>query len=514
MHHNNYDDNNKSSSRSLNDISGMDAEQIGLIEDLLRSIRERIDDTYRHLCKVFPEINKEIYKTYKKAFDTLDSLTSKGPGGKIDSTISYMEDRLCFVSNHIKNYKTNDLLIAKIMDSIKSLTNSNEDNEDIGAILFEISPHLNQILEHTNNVIVLESEIMDDIESNAIQDMKSLEYTLNSSICILSDLITRSNSTKEPILKIMSGLQTHDIVNQDMDTIFTGLSVIKKSITQQSDPDDVIEALFFQERACFLSSILIEDLVDLIRGQNCIMENEIVRIQKIVSFLKEDKDTISQFLLVNKQRESTLDIVIKETSQILGDILAKLENLAHKKSNMNKSFETLKDNINRIEENALNNRAMSEDIRAVLIKTLSEIKKHISPLPDNKNDMIDALISGLFNDIEKTIQSLKEIKAVLIESIEGIDTYSKNSIDSIYTFQNKLQSVLSTLNTGDEISSCFRQMTATAGDTRSKIQGDTEISEDSIRHKTLQDILYSLSNPHSSFITGKLDNIEEGLTLF
>ena len=221
-------------------ITSSGHEKIARIESSLEAIRENIDQAYNHICMDLPEINMEIYRTFQQAFDTLDSLSAHGSIGKIENVVEGIENllqNLLLRIKHLKSYDTRILdalqLTSRHMEAARNLIAKGSSDQIIDpgfrTRMKKFEEKKDELIRTIETILALEDDFITKIASCLGQDVRSLEYTLSSAVIILKDLITRSNSTKDPILKIMSGLQTHDIVNQDITTISLGLNKILTS---------------------------------------------------------------------------------------------------------------------------------------------------------------------------------------------------------------------------------------------------------------------------------------------
>ncbi|MBN2297674.1 MAG: hypothetical protein JXM72_03725 [Deltaproteobacteria bacterium] len=503
------------------------------IGSCIDAIQEKIDIAYGNLCMVLPQINMEIYRTFKKALDTLDSLSSKNSSGKIDSTLTYIKRLLETVCTNILHVVRHDSRIYAELETLKidlgslepdrvSLhTQSSSPDQEILLRARKTMAYKDDLIRNIAAMKELADTIILDIDSYIHKDISSLEHTLNSMIFILKDLIERSNSTKDPIVEIMSGLQTHDIVNQDINNISTGLLKIKSLNIRQESSNVIPETMFFQKKASLLSHILINKLILVIRNHGSSLENEINRIEEIVSHVKEDKDTIADFLLVNEQRASTFDMVILEISEILDSLFVKINRFSSMMSAGKDILSNLVISGKELEESMAE--LMGSDTQLPVHVTRS-IHRGLSvitsiSLMNNRSETdfidIDRLIEEFTQSMYLITYNLKDIRALLIESIEGIDIYSRRCMDSISRFRQDITILLETLNGSDYILDELEAFSSSIGSSPIKIPDDNAIQgKEGISHE-LHDLLHRLENPHSnSLMRDKSDDPDEGMTLF
>jgi hypothetical protein len=510
----------------------IDREKLTRIGASVIIIQEKIDQAYNHLCMILPKINMEIYRTFKKAFDTLDFLSSQGSNGKIDSTLTYIENLLETVNTNVLHVLRQDSRIYEVMEILKnhfetiaeleqefSSANNEELPQEIRMRYRELISIKDDLINNIKTIQSLEETMVLDIDSHIHKNIKSLEYTLSSMIFILKDLITRSNSTKKPILRIISDLQTHDIVNQDINNISHGLSKIQSLGDHKEDQNKIIEEIFFQERVSLLSSILMKQLILAIRNHGSRLTDEIDQIEKIVVHVKEDKDNIADFLLLNEQRESTLDIVSLEISQMLSSILSKLITFANIKESRTDLFSRLVFSGNRLEQqmSLLQNSGgvVSDKLSFSIHKIISGIK-YLNYMFRYENDLVD--IDHLIQDYMKAVRiinfNLESIKALFIESIEGIDNYSKKCMDSISRFRHDINSLLETLDGSDHLLDELKEYSCSISSIRQKFSENENHDQPEITTSELHDLLYRLENPHCNALKKSDENFEEGITFF
>jgi len=105
------------------DMPQMDHIRLVDIGSRIDTIQEKIDIAYGNLCMVLPQINMEIYRTFEKAIETLDSISSEDSPGKIDSTLTYIRRLLETVRTSIICVLQHN---SKINETLESLNNDIE----------------------------------------------------------------------------------------------------------------------------------------------------------------------------------------------------------------------------------------------------------------------------------------------------------------------------------------------------------------------------------------------------
>ncbi len=384
--------------------------------------------------------------------------------------------------------------------------------------MLKFSAKRDELIKEIAHNIELEEALISDITTRINQDAHSLEYTLSSAVVILKDLISRSNSMKEPILKIMSGLQTHDIVNQDIEIISKGLKIIHSFKDCTIDSTRVRPCLLFQERATSLSCNLISQLIEVIREHGTSLTQGIEHIEKMVSQVKEDKDAIGDFLLTNQSGESTFDIVISEVSALFRDLAARIHELGTLKESQQPMINQLSAFLNDLEQYAgtcsigvLPEGTMDGIFKMVApLKAQARMMKFGSGAQDLSENMADFL-----KIMDQTRVNLQEIKKLLIGSIKGIDIYSDRCINAITRFKQDIQKLMTTLEGSDGVIEDLGVFVLYISRILDGIEDISESEELGALSEEHQEILYRLENPHSNSLM-KSDglNDEDGLTLF
>ncbi len=508
--------------------SSPDREIIAVISTSLSTIREKIDKAYNHICMDLPEINIEIYRTFQQAIDTLDSLSARGSANSIETIVEEIENNLQGILlriRHLKNYDSKILEILKqsegYIQHVQGILNTPEGEIPDHGYRGRTQEYMNKRSSLTLSLqdsLSAEDNTMNEISSRISQDVRSLEYSLSSAVIILKDLISRSGTMKGPILKIMSGLQTHDIVNQDIDTIFRSLKIIHSLMEEKGDESPSLSLLHFQTKASFLSRELILQLFDVIRRHGINLEQEIEDIEDMVSQVKEDKDAIGEFLLLNRSGKSTFDIVINEVSDMFHDLYGKIEALWRLK-------ETQQESINQfcISSNDLEQYVTSNASRGLPQGTLDNILKITSPFKSQErmikygsgiNDLKDDL--GMINSTSRsTRKNLEDIKDLLIGSIKGIDTYSGRCLDAILRFKHDIRNLMTTIDGSDHIIDNLINLDSYLASILDRIPAYEPGSQDDSFTQEMRDILRRLETPHSnSLAEHDEDDLDMGLTLF
>jgi len=482
----------------------------------LESIRNRIDEAYNHICLDLPEINMEIYRTFQHASDTLDSLSAHVSTGTIAGVVEGIGITLRNVMIRTRRLRRHDArTLQTVMLTCGALPGSHPGLGDGVERFISVRDDLRSTLE---TIIEHEEGLIETISSCLKKDLKSFEKTLSSVVAILKDLIFRSTSVKDPILKIMSGLQTHDIVNQDISTVSLGLRKMHSLMSAGAEADAQVDSLLFREKASFLSRGLVSQLIEVIRRHCRDLKDEIGRIESMVSRIKEDKDALNDFLLTSDDGKSTFDIATAEVLQMFADIITRIEDLSACKERQ----QALTRELTEL-SGGLDRQAMAHGPSSLTLDMLSAVEKMISRLRsdarmlknDNGHKELRENLRALHKGSDLARHKLEEMKVLLMGSIRGIDTYSGRCTDAIGKFKQDIHELMTTLDGSDRLLKDLESITLYASRTRGSGPHMASQEPGRLLPEDLSDIIHRLENPHSSSLASKNDSdVDEGLTLF
>lgn len=313
----------------------------------------------------------------------------------------------------------------------------------------------------------------------------------------------------------MSGLQTHDIVNQDIGIILSGLHMIRALREISGNDEDILDAILFQEQASTLSQDLISQVITVVKNHGRNLGQDIGCIEDTVSHIKEDKDAVGEFLLMNEDGKSTLDIVISEVSEAFTAVSGKLEALIPLKElqqaqtdglvSLCDAFDTC---ISSAASAGLHREAMSG--MTFPFKSLAKMIEHGYESHDLKERA-----RKFSREADGVKCNLEEIKALLIESIRGIDTYSSRCADAIKRFGGDIEKIAMIIDGNENVFDGLNAFTRSMASIRDDAFPNMSLNQREIRAQEFRDILSRLKNPHSnSLVTGEDQETEEGLVLF
>ena len=341
----------------------------------------------RKLGRVLPDISREINNTYHKASLTMDSLISEDPVGLIEITVSALDVSLARIDKHLRDQKAGDALISKDLEAFRTglpaaggqMEEFSRHLDELAAlyppmegaanapltvrrmqalnaqacamigIIRELADHQSRLSENMETAAVLHSGIIRTVEMHTALGVKSLKDTLGSIIVILRDLISRSTATKVPILAIMTALQIHDIVRQDIENI---LKVFERLRALSKDADHPDRSAFMHE-ACTVSGGLLFDISLIVHDHVQTIARHIQGIHEIIAGVKADKIHLAELLLINTQGGSTLDRAMAEIAAMFQDLSERLKSLAALGKRRSETLQALRALIDELNQSSL-----------------------------------------------------------------------------------------------------------------------------------------------------------------
>jgi hypothetical protein len=350
----------------------------------------------------------------------------------------------------------------------------------------------------------LHSDITSTVEIHTAQVGNALKDTLNSVVAILKDLIARSNATKGPIRAIMTALQIHDIIRQDIVNI---LMVIDRLRAMAEDADHPEHAAF-RRHASATASLLLGDVSTIVHDHVQIIERYIQAIHSIISGVKDDKIHLAELLLINPQGQSTLDRALQEITamfQDLGEGLNMLAKLGQERTQTLNEVLDLLDGLNhdglaafreaQVLADALGGYALDlpealNECAFNMQAALSALAKPIAqpdPSAAHLSDAAQECIILIQEDTETLRDSLMKIKHVLFGSIDGINVYASRCLLAVLRFKHRMERLNLFLVRLPDIADALKNSAGISG----------APPQDAVIHDPqLQSILSTLHHPH------------------
>lgn len=527
----------------------------------------------RKLGDVLPAISLEIYKTSQKATETMDSLTSIIPAGLIEITLHALEKHLSAVemqlcgntaedANFLERIRAlqmrlsdappcfvrmHDLALALHLQ-LNDLPPGDERHAEAVQLAGDLAQHCARMLSDIRVLINRNPEFakclqdMEDIQNTVVREVRhhtrhgigALKETLTVTITIFKDLITRANATKAPIHRIMTALQVHDIVRQDIENIQAALSVM-------STPEVVenpCHALSFLEQASLASATLLDEIRTVVDNQSNAIDTDIQIIHETVSGVKNDKIHLAEFLLQNSRDESTIDTAMTEITVMMQTLMGNLRILMDVTQDSLDHLHAMRESMRGLDVTSL---AAIEKLIALTeinpssatasIRTLKEVAETVRSevvglkvcLPQDwfhKTHDVETLrqLSAQVHKGEVDIRgNLDEIKNLLIDSIEGINAYAQRCMGSIRRFKRRMERIQRLLERISAIAAELTGFGATARENQSLLSADNASTRE-FEEPQLVSILSVLDRPHIRTLTDKpLPEevlMDDGLTLF
>lgn len=497
----------------------------------------------RKLGHVLPDISREINNTYHTASLTMDSLISEDPVGPIEIMVSALDVSLARIDKHLRDQKYSDAIIIKALETFHvaritaqtALEDFQRRSDELYAALMNpagsdhagpISEHAQaltarlrsmsgnirdlsalqeRLMESTDAADRLHSRILHSVEMHTDLGVKALKDTLASVIMILKDLIARSNATKGPIQTIMTALQVHDIVRQDIENILTVVGRLRRP-AKDADPGGYAA---FTHRACVVSSSLLYDISAIVREHAQTIAQHIQDIHEIISGVRADKINLAELLLINAQGSSTLDRALAEIAAMFQDLTDRLDQLAtlgKRRTETLHEMRDLRDDLDRASIAALKDaealeasaeeryrdrmrtlRASGMNLRAA-ITALASVPLHPLPAAVHVRDAAEECIALIQEDTSAMQDSLLEIKDLLVDSIEGINDYATRCMLAVLRFKRRMERLNMFLMRLPDIAAILK---AAAGLSAQALDEDSEI-----RDAELDALLTMIYRPH------------------
>lgn len=529
----------------------------------------------RKLGDILPDISLEIYKTSQNATETLDSLASEVPAGLIEITLHALQKCLTEVERQIRENTAGNAFLRQDITALytrlsaislrfelfRDLARSLNRQLDTSSIaddkLAEVKQLAGDLIYLSETMLAgvqamidnnssltdcmqrmeaLETAVFRDVQHHMRHGVKDLKDTLNSLVTIFKDLITRSNATKHHIQTIMTALQVHDIVGQDIENVRLALSAMlsRRGIKHQR------QAQLFHARACLASAILLDEIAAVVSDHSSLIDDDINAIQHVVSDVNTDKLHLAEFLLLNTHGEATIDAAMTEIAVILQGIADNLWDLVLLR-------QQVLDHISAIRERLMNLAAASLSVEEILLKLNKALSSHDttviktlmaaaepvrSEIVGLKAHMLqhwfytahDAetlrRLVELMNQGNADVRGkLNDIKNLLIDSLGGINDYTHRCLGSIKRFKHRMERLHRLLERITAIALEFKDFTAVAEDGHaSSAAGMGMDCPSDLEDIRLSEILAALTRPHIMTLAKELPPLDrvpdDGLTLF
>lgn len=549
-------------------------EVLGAIEKDLLRINASMELFCRKLGQVLPDISLEIYKTYRKACQTMDSLASESPAGLIEITVSSLDVCLARVDKNIREQKADDALLVKGSASIRAALPAVHDAleqfqtligtltaaplapletadtaPDIQTLLLvlggnarsmrkafaDITTSQAALADRLSHIEALQTDIIHTVERHTALGVDALKDTLNSIIAILKDLIARSNATKAPIQTIMTALQVHDIVRQDLENIHKAIVRLRALVMGEDHPDGAA----FRRHACSAAGDLLLDISGIIYEHTRTIDCHIQNIHEIISGVGVDKIHLADLLLINAQDQSTLDRALTEISDMFQGLITHLGTLMTHRRRQADALLALRKGLQALDQESrlaaeqtaslvaqrkarnpvlyAKLQTTSEHLRS-LISTLMSLLPHTPMVHTPPHDAIDTCIA-LIDEGEASMRgNLLKIKHLLVDSIEGINDYAKRCMVAVLRFQHRMERLHRFLVRIPDIAAALKGSAGINGTTSHGESVLAPLSVD-IMDAQLYEILLALLHPHIKTLhtadaTSDDAPPDDGLTLF
>jgi len=517
----------------------------------------------RKLGRVLPDISREINNTYHKASQTMDSLISEDPVGPIEITVSALDVSLARIDKHLRERKTAETLVSKDLETLwaglptarASIQDFQKRHDEFAAsyppggpaglhlradgmseraramagIIHELETSKVRLSENIEASAILHAGIVSAVEMHTAMDVNALKDTLGSIIVILKDLISRSTATKGPIQAIMTALQIHDIVRQDIENILKVLERLRDLPQDAGLPGTPVHG----HHAWAVCGGLLSDISAIVHDHVQTVARHIQCIHEIVAGVRTDKIHLAELLLINTQGSSTLDRALAEIVAMFQDLSERLGRLASLGKQRHEMLLTVRGLIDELHHGA---HAFDQDIRsmdeastaygsnriAALLEAGRNLHSAVAALKTPSvqtvtaadiqvRDAAEECIALIQEDTEALRGSLLEIKRLLVDSIDGINDYANRCMLAVLRFQHRMQ----------RLNLFVARLPDIAVTMKSPVDSPAETPWDAeIQDPELKALLMALQHPHIKTLhrseaqanAGQTD--EDDLTLF
>ncbi len=482
-----------------------------MIDENLDIFRTNLDRTCRKLGVVLPSINRVIQKTYDHARQTMDSL---GRSGMIDVIMHTIEEGLHQGLTYLEEAQQQDARTQALLSALQAHLASVCAPADLDA---QQNPQAQSLLGSLGRLMAgldemhrTEGELLHAMQAYRQTGVPSLVASLESITEIFMDLINRSAATKAPIARIMTRLQLHDIVGQDLETIFQGLAAIARILQEEVLPLEEGDTCSFQAEILHRSDSLLKTVVSVTEAEHEEIEQEMGTIQMILARVKEDKDHLSEFLLYAPGHMSTFSLIIRDTCGSLEDIPERLSHLGEASASTSGLLRALQDNLRQTV--ASSSAGMTAGPGFPLQDFLGRLEM-LAGLYTSREHSTGELYHKAVFIRDHALHHLQEMQSHLLQAARGIDAYTDRCMSLVDQFLHELRGISLVLETCTEISVELKRYAIDLGGETATERGALEAPPPV---PEFDELLYRLAHPHiaSMIQHGTPSDPEDRLTLF
>ncbi len=510
-----------------------DRERLTGSRSSLEDIQDIIDRAFIHLSTVLPDVNQGVFRPFAKALEGMGAFMSLASTPGIDSVVISLKRLLEAVTQEVlqdmslnaRMYETLQCL-APHLETLSSLEGMSPNSHTPGLIV-ELGRRSQEMLsQRTELMIALDRQqaqgkrLLADIETRLCGTIESFEDASGAVRAVVKDLRECSDSTKGYIDNIMTELQAHDIINQDFDTITCGLSRMLSLVDHAEDPDEIREAISFQEYASLLSGSLITQLILTVREQVHRLEHEIDRMEEAVSQGEACREALAQIVVLDDPGKSTTDPLLREMSSALESFESRLEEFTSMRGAVTTALTRLTHSGGALEEWLRLQHETGASLPSPLSRTIlraSAAMRTLHCAPAGEDPFLEpGPVTVTFKDeLGILSENLTFMKILFHETIEEIDRYSGRCRDFILLIRNDTANLFDSLEASRHIADEVLGFSSAVRSVREAVPLGRSIDRNMVKTRDLQELLVRLEHPHSSLLwTEKTGNPCGNMTFF
>ena len=298
-------------------------ERISWVHGSLEAMRQRIEKAYAIIGAELPGIGAELISVFDKVCDFLDGLGYGESGGGISSMIDRLQalvdslkERVEYMGNSTRRSieALHDLgLLLSEHQAAQAVASPGiqptsepgccEDRPTLGAVAHELERLLKDYLG-------LQGRFMERIGWYAVQGIPALSHSVSSVAAVMVRLASGSRAVKAALLRIMSSLQAHDIMDQDMSAISGGLKESLAELSHAGREDGYMGFLCFLERFSPLFLDLMDRICLAIRTHAQDMKSDLDEIEANLRSFDQDREALDCLQFPNTGERPLLEVIV------------------------------------------------------------------------------------------------------------------------------------------------------------------------------------------------------------
>ena len=508
--------------------SACNPERISRLHASLEAIRQRIEKPYSLISNDLPEIGSELVSAFDQAGDALDDLCSGESGGSIGCMTGRLQAFLDSLEERV------GIMRNSTMRSIERLHNARRLYSGTRAIPMAPSPESRPAsypggAKHGSSLIAaadamekllaesldLQEHCLERIRRCAANEIPSLARPASSMAVILRDLASRSRAIKATLLRVMSSLQTQDIIDQDIAAVSDGLQEALSGTSHAGRRDGSLGVLCFLEQFSLLSHDLMTRIFSLIRTHVLNIEHDMDRIEESLHKFNEDMDALGGFFHSSGGETSFLVILWAETDEAIQDLEQLIGSLADHNVRLDAARFRLSRACAELEpgDAALAEGAMRDEL-ARLVSVLESVASQAHP--QAAGNSIQKIRAELSEAHEWLRGSVDGIRNLLNHALAGIHSPTARCLEAMGAFRREIRDLEGISGQAECVLEEMHNVACSIASIRKGLgdhPGRYEVCE---LPRELERIVERLRNPHSDLLAEEEKSCrkETDLTIF